>query len=46
MFNELVIKNDPGVHLPQSQILVPENRTFHQKVLSKLCLNSNGKSNV
>ena len=52
IFNELVIKNDPvekatsffvfmeGIQLPQNQVLVQEDRTFHCKVLSRLYRNS------
>ena len=52
IFNELLIKNDPvkkvtsffvfmeGVPLPNDQVLVLEDRTFHRKVLSRLYRNS------
>ena len=52
MFNVLVIRNSPikktrlvfvfmeQVHLPQCQILLPEGKGFHYKVLSKLYRNS------
>ena len=35
-----------GIHLPHGQVLVLEDRAFYYKVLSKLYLNTNGKSNV
>ena len=53
VFNQLVIKNDlikkptsflflmEGVQLPQNQLMVLEDRTFHWKVLSKLYVTAN-----
>ena len=57
MFNELLIKNDSiktppafvfmeGFRLAHNHVLLLENKAFHHQVLTELCLNNNGKSNV
>ena len=57
MFNELVINSVQKhqfhscifmeeVCLPHNQVLVPEDRNFHHKILTILYCNSSGTSNV
>ena len=35
-----------GFRLAHNHVLLLENKAFHHQVLTELCLNNNGKSNV